>query len=39
MPSPDDLPVVNRLMAEAKVKGMTWTEGLEHVIERRSTIR
>ncbi len=38
LPDPNDLPVVNRLMAEAKGRGMTWVEGLEYVIEQRNAI-
>ncbi len=38
MPDIVDLPIVNRMMAEAKAKGMTWIEGLEYVAERRQQI-
>ena len=35
-PDRDDTPVFNAMMAVAKAQGMSWIEGLEYVIERRT---
>ena len=35
LPDPADTALFNRLMAEARSKGMTWMAGLEYVIDKR----
>ena len=36
LPDPGDRRLFNRLMHEARAKGMTWIEGLEYAAGRRS---
>lgn len=38
LPRLEELPTVNRLIAEAKAKGMTWMEGLDYVLDRWSVV-
>ena len=38
LPNAADTRLFDRLMAEARGKGLTWIEGLEYVIERRGSM-
>ena len=37
LPDPDDPSLFNRLMHEARAKGLTWVEGLEYAAGRQRT--
>ena len=38
LPNAADTKLFDRLMAEARAKGLSWLEGLEYVIQKRRTL-